>query len=180
MAAKARRQPIDPAIFSAVRMLIASYFLASAGLIENEAGANFLSAVLPGPTAEAMATTIFYATGFAIMIGCFVREAALILAIFVFWSSYTDNMLTGEIAPLMETWQDMAIVGSVMLMGLTLPGGSRSLRLSFARAKPRRVAVARPDIRRERPAQLEMAELNRKTPEIEADEDNIFADLRPA
>lgn len=175
-------------ILATVRMLIASYFLASAGLIKNADGATFLSSVLPETTAEALAATIFYGTGFALMIGRFMREAALVLAIFVFWASFSAKLDSApSIAVLMHFWQDMALVGAVLLIGLTRPGGERPMRLGLGRARlPRRIrpgmSVSR---RRDRPALASTDAAAHRAAKLSALDDepeveNIFADPSPA
>lgn len=163
----------DPRL-AVVRMLIASYFLASAGLIENAQGTTFLTGVLPPGPAEAVASTIYYATAFAIMIGRFVREAALILALFVFWSSFDARILSAQPGLLMEFWRDMALVGAVVLTGLIqTPGRRRKLRLPFlGRRRPRRVAM--------RTALPPKSASSRPQSPLPPEVDNIFNDLETA
>lgn len=184
MASTTPRHRTAIATLVAVRMLIASYFMASAGLIANEAGVTFLSGVLPDAAAATVATSIFYGTAFLIMVGRFVREAALVLAIFVFWASFSHNLLGMNGDWLAAFWRDMALVGSVLLIGLTLPGGSRGLHLWPRLLQPRRVEPHNVfERRRPRPEPFvprrPAVSLRRETAEAgdEGEEPNIFANI---
>ena len=165
------------ATLTAVRMLIASYFVASAGLIHNAAGASFLEPILSAHVADGVATAVYYITAFAIMAGWMVREAALILALFVAWSSLGLNLFAPGPSHLAELWQDMSLVGAILLIGLVQPGGSRSLRLVLNRSvRPRRIAM--PQAAAVRSARPNPLWIHAAAPEEGPDDANIFNDLR--
>lgn len=97
-------------------------------------------------------------------------DAALILAVFIFWSGFVANVLNTGTDQLMDYWRDMALVGAIILVGLTQPRGARPRRLPFTvRPQPRRITVGDPAHRR------------RPRPEAEPDDvASIFADTERA
>ncbi|WP_102110115.1 hypothetical protein [Oceaniglobus roseus] len=128
--------------FALVRVLIASYFLASIGLIDNIADASFLDS-LPGPRpSDAFVASILYAACFTVIIGRFVRPAALLLSVFFFCSSYSAAMPTLSLNALTEFWRDMALIGALMMIALTDPKARGPVRLR--KLEVERVTVARP------------------------------------
>ena len=176
----------------AVRILIASYFAASVGMLDVMPGAAFLSGVMPLDYARLASTAILFLTSFLIMLGRFVRPAALLLAVFAFWASF-GTTFPGEFSPenLLAFWRDMALVGALLLIAATVPGGSRALNLRNRKAKPRRVRnlglsglTDSDDAPTPRPA----AQVTAATPLVsfappsgDEDEDsNLFSDLKTA
>ncbi|MBJ3762979.1 DoxX family protein [Maribius pontilimi] len=130
--------PISSLSLPVIRILIGSYFLASIGLIDNFGSVDILSALVPERVAQVFTASVLYATSLSVMLGLFVRPAALILAIFFFWSSFIQHSATFSFHNLTEFWRDMALVGSVLLIAATTPS---SVRLRLKRKTPRRVRV---------------------------------------
>ncbi len=149
-------------VLSVVRILIASYFLASAtGLVFEPAARTFLDAILPTDAAQVATTVYLFVTAFAVMIGVALRPAALLLAVYIFWSGFTHYQMGGGQAELSAYWRDMALLGAILLIAATEPG---------ARAK---FLFWKLPVRRTSSKALEsfLAE------DTKGDDDNLFADL---
>lgn len=148
---------VSRTVLSVVRILIASYFLATAtGLVFDASSRTFFDAVLPGQTAQLVATIYLFVTAFAIMVGKAVRPAALLLAIYIFWSGFVHYEFGADAAALSAFWRDMALLGAILLIAVTEPGGSS--KFSLWRKKPiapRRIATARSTDRPIRPNRTE-------------------------
>ena len=131
-------------VLSVVRILIASYFLATAtGLIFDQTSRTFLDGVLVESHAQLIATIYLFVTAFAIMVGFIVRPAALLLSVYVFWSGFVDFSTSMEAAALSAFWRNMALLGALLLVAVTEPGGSTKFRLWAKPIAPRRIARAR-------------------------------------
>ena len=133
---------VSRTVLSVVRILIASYFLASAtGLIFEPASRTFLDAVLPQTQAQLVTTTYLFVTAFAIMVGVFVRPAALLLAVYIFWSGFVHYDLANP-AALAAFWRDMALLGAVLMIAVTEQGAGTQVRVWRRNVAPRRIAGA--------------------------------------
>ncbi|MCG6903067.1 MAG: DoxX family protein [Rhodobacter sp.] len=133
---------VSRTVLSVVRILIASYFLATAtGLVFEPGSRTFLDAVLPADQAQVATTTYLFVTAFAIMVGFAVRPAALLLAVYIFWSGFLHYDFGGGPEALAVFWRDMALLGSILLIAVTEPGGSKSLRIWARPVAPRRIAA---------------------------------------
>lgn len=170
--------PLKSILLPVVRLLIGSYFLAGIGLIDSFAGVDLLSVVIPVELAEMVTAFVLYGTSLAVMLGIFVRPAALILAVFFFWSSYLQYAPDFTLANLTGFWQDMALVGAVLLIAEISP----ERRLRMRRTTPRRLNVVRnpidgrPQLRQDARADARVAAaLRTPRPTTEAS-DNIFRD----
>ena len=142
---------VSRTVLSVVRILIASYFLASAtGLIFEPASRTFLDAVLPSTEAQLVTTTYLFVTSFAIMVGVLVRPAALLLAVYIFWSGFLHYDLA-EPAALAAFWRDMALLGAVLMIAVTEQGAGTQVRVWRRSVAPRRISGA-PEKRSQRPA----------------------------
>ncbi|KMW57276.1 hypothetical protein AIOL_002237 [Candidatus Rhodobacter oscarellae] len=125
---------------SIVRILIASYFLASAtGLVFDPSTRTFLDPILPRDAAVAVTTAYLFITAFAVMVGFCVRPAALLLAVYVFWSAFSQFGNAATVAALSVFWQNMALMGALLLIAITVPGGNTRFTLWARRIAPRRV-----------------------------------------
>lgn len=139
-----------------VRILISSYFIAVAlGLINGTDGSVLAAYFLPEAYASFAGSAIVFALAYMVLVGIWLRPAALLLALVLFWSSYIVNF--GPEGPLKvgDFWRDLALVGALMM---TYNGSPRSLRRRSlwrrapkvrrirpdAQVSPRRVAPARP------------------------------------
>ncbi|MDJ0630347.1 MAG: hypothetical protein QNJ44_18980 [Rhodobacter sp.] len=182
-------------IVAIVRILIASYFLAMAtGLVFDPASRTFLDPILPHDQAQFITTVYLYLTAFAIMVGVLVRPAALLLAIYLFWSGFLHYDLSSA-AALNDFWRDMALLGAVLMIAVTEQGAGAQVRVWRRKVMPRRVhkdefssldgANARP--RAAKPGRAILTgvahatgeiDIYECTPDHDADDvDNLFADL---
>jgi len=146
-----------------VRIVIASYFLAVAvGLIPGTDASPLTAAVLPEPYAAAVGQTVIFITAYLVLVGVWLRMAALLLATVLFWSSYIENTGSGDLEAF---WRDLALIGALILTYTqTLPRAAarraalrwtpRARRLAPAQpVTPRRVVtMVRPKRTAERPA----------------------------
>ncbi len=102
-----------------VRIVIASYFIAAGvGFIEGVSLAPLFTQALPQSLqgladALGMATTLILAG--LILSGHWLRPAALLLAIALFWSSYMEMIALGVDDRLGGFWRDLALVAALML-----------------------------------------------------------------
>ena len=183
-----RASKVSRNVLSVVRILIASYFLAMAtGLVFEPASRTFLDPLLPLEYAQLTSTTYLFVTAFAIMVGVFLRPAALLLAVYIFWSGFLHYDLGGSQAALSAYWRDMALLGAILLIAVTEPGAKARFS-PFARpfVAPRRInrdrseapSTARPK-RTGHPAIAD--DLQRLVAELDRDDgtelENLFTDL---
>ena len=99
-----------------VRILISSYFIAvSLGLISGTDGSILAQQVLPDPAASFVGNAIVFGLAYLVMMGIWLRPAALLLALTMFWSSYIANF--GPEGPLAvgEFWRDLALIGALFM-----------------------------------------------------------------
>jgi len=131
----------DAAAQTALRILIASYFLAAAlGLIPGTDLAVLFSAVLPDPTDSALAAGLVFIFSFMIMIGLHTRVAALMLAMMTFYSSYLTMVSLGVEHELGAFWRDLALIAALLLTYSEPKIGSQQRRRLVRRTvTPRRV-----------------------------------------
>lgn len=126
-----------------VRIVIASYFLAvSLGFIPGTSALPLTEPFLPEPYADAASKAIIFATAYLVLIGLWLRFAALLLATVLFWSSYIDNAGAGNLEGF---WRDLALIGALILTYTqTLPRAeARRAALRWQRSV-RRITPARP------------------------------------
>jgi len=135
------RTQVSRTVLATVRILIASYFLATAtGLIFEPATRSLLGGVLAAEHANLAATVYLFVTAFAIMVGKAVRPAALLLAVYIFWSGFLHYDFDRSVAGLSHFWRDMALLGAILLVAVTEPGGSARFQLRRRPVAPRRIA----------------------------------------
>lgn len=135
--------PVSRTMFAIIRVLIGSYFLAAGtGLILEPTSRTLFDAVLPEQYAIVATTAYLFITAFMIMTGKAVRPAALLLAIYIFWSAFVHFEAMGTAVALSKFWNDMALLGAVLLIAVTEPGGSESFQLwrKGRATTPRRVS----------------------------------------
>ena len=178
-----RATTVSRNVLSVVRILIASYFLAMAtGLVFEPASRTFLDGILPGEYAQLASTTYLFVTAFAIMTGVYLRPAALLLAVYIFWSGFLHYDLGGSQEALSAYWRDMALLGAILLIAVTEPGAkARFNPFSKPAVAPRRIrGEPRTSRRPQRQTSIDPAP---EAPFIDMDDNsfgemaNLFADL---
>jgi uncharacterized membrane protein YphA (DoxX/SURF4 family) len=120
-----------------VRILIASYFVAvSLGMISGTDGSTLAQQILPEPFATFIGKAVVFTLAYLVMMGIWLRPAALLLAITTFWSSYIANF--GPQGPLAigDFWRDLALIGA-LFMTYAQSGPRASSRRAMFRWNPR-------------------------------------------
>ncbi|MCI2398385.1 hypothetical protein [Aliiroseovarius subalbicans] len=100
----------------AIRLLIASWFIgASTGVVPYEAAHAMAARLIPWSWSELALSTFLFATAWLILIGRQTRGAALLLALFVFWSGYMASFGPHKTLEFHEFWRDLALMGALLL-----------------------------------------------------------------
>lgn len=96
-----------------MRLLVISYFVASAlGWIGGSAMVDFMIPVLPDDIATMLMRGLILILSALVLIGVGRRHAALVLALVVFFSSYTNLYAGGDIG---SFWRDLALIGALLM-----------------------------------------------------------------
>lgn len=138
-----------------IRIIIASYFLAGAlGYFEGVSIVPLFAAALPEAIAWPAATAAILVLSAMILSGHWLRPAALLLSIALFWSSYLEMLALGVAGQLGQFWRDLALVGALLLTYAETGDGRRGPVALFGRkpqppwrlgrsVSPRRVGIER-------------------------------------
>ncbi len=130
-----------------IRILIASYFLAlGAGVIPGSDISALFAAVLPDPHAGLLAGAIVFALAYMVLVGVWLRPAALLLALVVFWSSYISVSHLGFADQLGGFWRDMALIAALILTYAETDPRAHSRRSAFRSVRTPRRLLARGDV----------------------------------
>lgn len=120
-----------------VRVLIASYFVAvSIGLISGTGGIPLASQLMAEPFATYVGNAVVFSLAYLVMMGIWLRPAALLLALTIFWSSYLVNFSTGGAQAMGDFWRDLALIGALFLT-YTQSGPRAVTRRAMLRWSPR-------------------------------------------
>lgn len=99
-----------------LRVLIASYFLAGAiGLIPGTDLTSLTDRLLPTVLSAPVAGLTVFILAYLVMVGIWLRGAALLLGILTFWASYLHMIGLGLESELGVFWRDLALIASLML-----------------------------------------------------------------
>ncbi|QBY00453.1 DoxX family protein [Rhodophyticola sp. CCM32] len=99
-----------------LRILIASYFLAAAlQLIPGTDLTPLTSRVMPPGLDAALAAAIVFGLAYLVMIGVWMRGAALLLGLMTFFASYIKMLELGLQEELGDFWRDLALIAALML-----------------------------------------------------------------
>jgi uncharacterized membrane protein YphA (DoxX/SURF4 family) len=130
-----------------IRILIASYFLAlGVGVIPGTDVSALFSAVLPAPYAGFLAGGIVFVLAYLVLIGAWLRPAALLLALVVFWSSYISVSHMGFAEQLGGFWRDMALIAALILTYAETDPRARNRRGAFRSVRPPRRLILRDEM----------------------------------
>jgi uncharacterized membrane protein YphA (DoxX/SURF4 family) len=114
--APAATNTLTPSAQNLSRILIASYLMAIAlGLVSGTTGSVIWAMFLPGDIANIVATASMFGLAFMVMIGVWLRPAALLLAIVMFWSSYITLISPDASSNVDSFWRDLALIGALFL-----------------------------------------------------------------
>lgn len=107
---------ISPSGQNLIRILISSYFIAaSLGLISGTNGTALAGALLPEPYAHYLGTLTVFGLAYLVLTGMWLRPAALLLALTIFWSSYIINFGAAGELKIGNFWRDLALIGALFL-----------------------------------------------------------------
>lgn len=96
-----------------MRLLVLSYFIAgSLGWLGSTALMQFMLPVLPAEAAIRLMQGLILGLSLLILVGVGRKHAALILALIVFFSSYTALYAGGDIGAF---WRDLALIGALLM-----------------------------------------------------------------
>lgn len=99
-----------------LRIIIASYFLAvAARLIPGTDVSALFATVLPEPLSYHVASATVFGLAFLVLVGVWLRGAALLLAIIFFWSSFLSVSTIGLAESLGGFWRDLALMAALIM-----------------------------------------------------------------
>lgn len=100
------------------RVIIASYFMAKAiGLIIDPTGMGQFLAISDVPDYLRWPNAGFeFIAALAIMVGFQTRMAAVLLALYLFWSSFILNYNPGDAYLIGAFWRDLAMIGGLLML----------------------------------------------------------------
>jgi uncharacterized membrane protein YphA (DoxX/SURF4 family) len=164
-----------------VRILISSYFIAVAlGLIEGTDGSVLMALFLPPDLAGFAGSALVFALAYLVLMGVWMRPAALLLGMVLFWSSYIINF--GPQGPLEvgDFWRDLALIGALMMTYNASPRARRRSAILRRTPRVRKIKPGDPVLPRRisptRPEAVARGRLPslRPTSFVEGNSDNIF------
>ena len=99
-----------------LRIVIASYFLAvGLNLIPGTNLTILAEQVLPAHVAAPLSAMIVFALAFLVMIGLYMRPAALVLGLMTLFASYLQMIELGVADELGTFWRDLVLIAALML-----------------------------------------------------------------
>lgn len=129
-----------------LRILIASYFLAGAlGFIPGSDLTPLTRWLLPETLSGPVAATLVFVLAYLVMIGVWLRGAALVLAILTFWASYLRMIELGLASELGGFWRDLALIASLILTYAEPDAEALKRRAVISKGRRRRIRPRRID-----------------------------------
>lgn len=127
-----------------IRIVIASYFLAlGAGVIPGTDVSALFSAVLPPPWAALLSGALVFGLAYLVLVGVWLRPAALLLALVMFWASYISAAQAGFGPQLGSFWRDMALIAALILTYAETDPRARTRRAALRSLRaPRRLLTS--------------------------------------
>jgi len=185
MIAAKRSENLSQAGQNLIRVIIASYFIGvSIGLISGTDATPLAAMFLEPETAAFFGSATLFIFGYLVMTGIWLRFAALMLALVMFWSSYILNFSAADGSGIGNFWRDMTLIGALMLTYVrTGRGDIRKLAMirrkpkirrfnSATKITPRRVVVPAPS----NVTRLPRSQDRNILPVSKAEIQNIFAE----
>lgn len=110
------RVVLSSAVQNMLRIVIASYFLAGAiGIIPGTDLTPLFAHFIPIDAARLAGGALVFALAYLVMIGVWLRGAALTLGILTFCSSYVKMLELGMASELGGFWRDLALIAALIL-----------------------------------------------------------------
>jgi len=181
-AAKNPQDNLSQAGQNLIRVIIASYFIAvSIGLISGTDATPLAAMFLTGETAQFVGSSVIFILAYLVMTGIFLRAAAMVLGLIMFWSSYMLNIGSGNPMALGEFWRDLTLVAALMLTYVrTQPRASRGRAMIRWSPRARRVGTDTKIMPRrvsaKRPSNITRLPVSANKPEPKTETANIFLD----
>ncbi len=91
---------------------------------------------MPASAAANVSSAVIFSLAFLVMIGMWLRPAALLLSLTMFWASFVTNLVTEGAAAIGHFWHDIVKIGSLMLTYLQ-PAPRSAARRAMLRWTPR-------------------------------------------
>ncbi len=188
MTSPAERVTLNMTAQNLLRILIASYFLAvGLNLIPGTDLSLLTKQLLPEHVAVPLAAMLVFALAFMVMIGMFMRPAALVLGLLTFFASYLRMIELGVEDELGTFWRDLVLVAALMLTYAENAPRDYQMRRAIRRTiTPRRIRPApqsEPRLRIKQPGSVALTNAQPVTSkpkapsfEVEPEFTNIFAD----
>ncbi|MGI3184907.1 hypothetical protein [Nioella aestuarii] len=112
----AERITLNATAQNLLRIVIASYFLAvGLNLIPGTNLTILAEQVLPAHVAEPLSAMLVFALAFLVMIGLYMRPAALVLGLMTLFASYLQMIELGVADELGTFWRDLVLIAALML-----------------------------------------------------------------
>lgn len=126
-----------------LRIVIASYFLAVAlNLIPGTSLTILMVQVMPVHVAEPFSAMMVFALAFLVMVGLYMRPAALVLGLMTLFASYLQMIELGVADELGTFWRDLVLIAALMLTYAENAPRDRRMRSAIRRkVTPRRVSL---------------------------------------
>ena len=98
------------------RILIASYFVAVAlGMISGTDMTVLAQQAIPDPYAGYVSNGAVFVLAYLVLMGMWLRPAALLLSLALFWSSYIVHLGVSASGEITGFWRDLALIGALFL-----------------------------------------------------------------
>lgn len=138
----AERITLNATAQNLLRIVIASYFLAvGLNLIPGTNLTILAEQVLPAHVAEPLSAMLVFALAFLVMIGLYMRPAALVLGLMTLFASYLQMIELGVADELGTFWRDLVLIAALMLTYAENAPRDYRMRTAIRRkVTPRRIA----------------------------------------
>lgn len=166
-----------------LRIVIASYFLAvGLNLIPGTNLTILADQILPTHVAAPLSAMAVFALAFLVMVGLYMRPAALVLGLMTLFASYLRMIELGVADELGTFWRDLVLIAALMLTYAENAPRDYRMRSAIRRKViPRRIAPgdAARAVRSPAPAPATpcFARRQSRVPALPNPVENIFADL---
>jgi uncharacterized membrane protein YphA (DoxX/SURF4 family) len=127
-----------------IRILISSYFIGvSIGLINGTDAVPLAATFLPPAAADFAGSAVIFVLAYLVMTGIWLRPAALLLGLVMFWSSYVVNFSNEGPIAISDFWRDLTLIGALMLTYVqSAPRAKRGRAMVRWTPRTRRVTTA--------------------------------------
>ncbi|MBF9050585.1 hypothetical protein GTA62_14980 [Roseobacter sp. HKCCD9010] len=170
---------LSTAAQNVLRILIASYFIAAAlQLIPGTDLTPLTSQIAPAPYASILAAVVVFGLAYLVMIGVWMRGAALLLGLMTFFASYLKMLELGLEQELGSFWRDLALIAALILTYAENAPQNRLGRRAIRRhVTPRRIRRTVEFVAPEDPEQMPEGVANRVARVVAMAEEEVMPDF---